>query len=510
MVFQGHRTRGCLRATFSEQLYRMTEQKREKQKISITITRHYRPNVEFSVVSTGGLHEILRLYVEVAKMYRCVLGPQMIEALFFRTSYRLILVPTIRVYPLFPPTLNSGDTWVLKEKDAELFGISFDWPRMTAVDVRIKAEVYDHIHKENSIISSEMIRLQRNGEYLEGDREGSQRVFSFFRTQEVDSIPEVEFVPDDKPIPLSPYLYKLVTIDGFLEKVNAPDAAQLNKEAYEEIAALFHCKAADFDKLLREKSERELMFEADVHPLIAKRLIEIAPIIQCYFSAGTDMLSSPEALRLTSALLTRIHGLTAYEAAINFLTSKPTAILFLAADPTNASRLRLGEEFREIQEKLKLAKLREQFRLELPQLSLRPADISQALLDVQPKIVHFSGHGTSTGALCFENQVGETHLMHPDALAGLFEQFADHVSCVILNACYSDIQASAIAQYIDYIIGMNQAIGDKAAIAFAVGFYQALGAGLTIEEAFKLGCVQIKLQGISEHLTPILIKKSQR
>lgn len=182
----------------------------------------------------------------------------------------------------------------------------------------------------------------------------------------------------------------------------------------------------------------------------------------------------------------------------------PISILFLAADPTNASRLRLGEEFREIQEKLKLAKLRDNFRLELPQLSVRPADISQAMLDVEPQIVHFSGHGTSTGALCFENQVGQTHLVEPQAIAALFEQFAHQVKCVMLNACFSDVQAEAIAQYIEYVIGMNQEIGDKAAIAFAIGFYQALGAGRTIEEAYKLGCVQIRLQGIAEHSTPII------
>ncbi len=156
---------------------------------------------------------------------------------------------------------------------------------------------------------------------------------------------------------------------------------------------------------------------------------------------------------------------------------------------------------------LKLAKLREQFSLELPQLSVRPADISQALLDVQPQIVHFSGQGTSTGALCFENQTGQTHLVQPDALAALFEQFANQVSCVLLNACYSEPQAKAIGEHIEYVIGMNQAIGDKAAIAFAIGFYQALGAGRTIEDAYKLGCVQIRLQGIPEHLTPVLIKK---
>jgi CHAT domain-containing protein len=183
-------------------------------------------------------------------------------------------------------------------------------------------------------------------------------------------------------------------------------------------------------------------------------------------------------------------------------------ILFLSADPTDVSRLRLGEELREIQEKLQLAKLREHFELQ-QRMSVRPADISQALLDVQPQVVHFSGHGVATGALCFENQVGETHPIQPDALAALFEQFADQVNCVILNACYSETQANAIAQHIDYVIGMNQAIGDKAALAFAIGFYQALGAGRTVEEAYNLGHAQIRLQNIPEYLTPVLIKKGQ-
>jgi len=189
------------------------------------------------------------------------------------------------------------------------------------------------------------------------------------------------------------------------------------------------------------------------------------------------------------------------------LETNRVSILFLAADPTDASRLRLGEEFREIQEKLKLARLRDQFTLELPQLSVRPSDIPQALLDTQPQIVHFSGHGTPTGALCFENRAGETHPIEPDALAALFEQFSGQVNCVILNACYSEIQAKAIAKHIKYVIGMNQAIGDKAAIDFAIGFYQALGGGRNIEDAYKLGRVQIRLQNIPEHLTPVLIKE---
>ena len=71
-------------------------------------------------------------------------------------------------------------------------------------------------------------------------------------------------------------------------------------------------------------------------------------------------------------------------------------ILFMAADPTDASRLRLGEELREIQEKLQLSKAREAFELH-QRMSVRAADITQALLDINPDIVHFSGHGTSAG-----------------------------------------------------------------------------------------------------------------
>lgn len=184
--------------------------------------------------------------------------------------------------------------------------------------------------------------------------------------------------------------------------------------------------------------------------------------------------------------------------------STRTPVLFLCADPTNVSRLRLGEEFREIQEQLQLAQLRNQFELS-ERMSVRPSDVSQALLDVHPQIVHFSGHGTEEGELCFENQLGQVQPVTPEALANLFHVFADTVKCVILNACYSGLQADAIAKHVEYVIGMSQAFGDRAAIAFSVGFYQALGAGRSIEEAYQLGVVQIGLQGIPGHLTPVLL-----
>jgi hypothetical protein len=109
--------------------------------------------------------------------------------------------------------------------------------------------------------------------------------------------------------------------------------------------------------------------------------------------------------------------------------------------------------------------------------------------------------------LILENEVGKAVAVSTEALAGLFELFADRVECVVLNACYSEVQAEAIAQHIPYVIGMNKAIGDRAAIEFAISFYDALGAGESIEFAYKLGCNAIRMAGIEEYLTPVLKKK---
>ena len=54
---------------------------------------------------------------------------------------------------------------------------------------------------------------------------------------------------------------------------------------------------------------------------------------------------------------------------------------------------------------------------------------------------------------------------------------------------------------------MKKAIGDRAAITFAIGFYDALLAGESIEFAYQLGCSAIQLEGIPEHLTPTIKQK---
>ncbi|NMG22956.1 CHAT domain-containing protein, partial [Brasilonema bromeliae] len=181
-------------------------------------------------------------------------------------------------------------------------------------------------------------------------------------------------------------------------------------------------------------------------------------------------------------------------------------ILILAANPKDTLRVRLEEEVREIDAGLKRARQRDQFVLE-QKWAVRPRDIQRAMLDINPQIVHFSGHGAGDEGLVFEDETGQAKLVNSEALARLFNLFANNVECIVLNGCYSEVQADAISQHIKYVIGMRQAIGDKAAIEFAVGFYDALGAGRSIEFAYNSGCVAIRLAGISEELTPTLKKK---
>jgi CHAT domain len=198
-------------------------------------------------------------------------------------------------------------------------------------------------------------------------------------------------------------------------------------------------------------------------------------------------------------------------------------ILILAANPKGTERLRLDEEVKKIDQSLERAKRRGEFTL-VVKWAVTDDDLRRALLDNEPDIVHFSGHGggsrqvgqgrdlvpasdDNSGGLAFEDDAGHVQLISGDSLARLFELCADSVKCVVLNACYSESQASAIARHVEYVIGMKQAIGDEAAIKFATGFYDALGAGRDFERAFRFGCIAIDLKGIPEHLTPVLKRK---
>jgi hypothetical protein len=181
-------------------------------------------------------------------------------------------------------------------------------------------------------------------------------------------------------------------------------------------------------------------------------------------------------------------------------------ILFVSADPSNLGRLRLDKEVREIKQSLRDSKLTHRFRLELSQAT-RPRDFIQAMIDHNPDIVHFSGHG-SDGALWLENDAGEACPASASALSLMFKRFRKRTGCVILNACSSRRQAKAIAPYAYHVIGTKREISDDAAIGFSAGFYQGLGSGDDVPDALDLGRASMEMCDSSSHGMMVLTKGS--
>lgn len=183
-------------------------------------------------------------------------------------------------------------------------------------------------------------------------------------------------------------------------------------------------------------------------------------------------------------------------------------ITFLASNPISSNRLALDEEARLIEQKVRGSKHRDQvdFRTRWAQ---RPEDLQQALLEDEPMIVHFSGHGGGAiGIVLHSEDQNDERLVAENALTDLFRIFKDNIRVVVLNACYSEVQAKAIVQEIDFVIGMSDSVGDEAARFFAAAFYRGLAFGKSIQSAFDLGLNELRLVGLGheDHIPQLLVR----
>ena len=170
-----------------------------------------------------------------------------------------------------------------------------------------------------------------------------------------------------------------------------------------------------------------------------------------------------------------------------------TKVLFLTANPSDTAALHLDEEIRLISQRIRRGEYRKLFDIRSAP-AIRAADLPYELMDQTPDIVHFSGHGTEEGELCFVRDGDlQTVAIPAPTLARVFRQFRDRIKCVVLNACFSSIQAEAIAESIPCVVGMTRAVPDATAIAFAAGFYEALAFGKSVADAFELGQMQVEL-----------------
>lgn len=186
--------------------------------------------------------------------------------------------------------------------------------------------------------------------------------------------------------------------------------------------------------------------------------------------------------------------------------SEKIKILFLASNPTDISRIRIDEELREVDERISLGSHRDRFEL-IPHFAVRPRDLTRGLLKHQPHILHFSGHGSTSAGIVLEGNDGKTKVVAADDIAELLSIIKDNLRVVVLNSCYSALQAGGISETIDCVIGMNDKVGDSSAIIFSASFYESLAFGRSVHEAFRLGVVQLKTEGAPGATTPTLLTR---
>ncbi|MGH1435805.1 MAG: CHAT domain-containing protein [Lewinella sp.] len=200
-----------------------------------------------------------------------------------------------------------------------------------------------------------------------------------------------------------------------------------------------------------------------------------------------------------------------------------TKILFLASNPSDTAKLQLTTEHSRVSARLQEALEPEKFPLKFRQ-AVTPSEFAEYLFLEKPDIVHFSGHGdrkapevqsmiqesragrkdtTAKSAAKQEEESGiflldedkrHAHFVNTTFLKRTFKSMVKRqnipIKAVVFNACHSSQQAEAISQIVPYVVGTSWSVGDKAATAFASGFYFGIAQGMDIEGAVDFGINQ--------------------
>lgn len=185
------------------------------------------------------------------------------------------------------------------------------------------------------------------------------------------------------------------------------------------------------------------------------------------------------------------------------MAEKIKILLIALDDKDSTSRLRFDQEARGIEEKIRIGANRDYFSL-LAEWIVSRSDLQQALLRHRPHIVHFTGRGIGKG-VSLEDKSGNRKSVSPDFLRAMFEILSDEISCVVLNSCFSKTQAQAIAESVGCVVGTPRDLQDEVTVSFFASFYQALAYGRSLQEAFQLGYLQVKLEGWNESSKPVLL-----
>lgn len=175
-------------------------------------------------------------------------------------------------------------------------------------------------------------------------------------------------------------------------------------------------------------------------------------------------------------------------------------IAFLAANPTGTGQLGLGEECRESQRELKLARYRGDFSFDA-RWAVTVDELIRCLNEIDPTVIHFAGHADQHGVI-LQDERGEPDPISPPALAMILRVAAPSARLVVLNSCFGLDHAEAVCGEVDAVVAMAGSITDLGARIFAARLYGALGNRKSIATAVAQGVARLMAGGLSDVLLP--------
>ncbi len=164
-------------------------------------------------------------------------------------------------------------------------------------------------------------------------------------------------------------------------------------------------------------------------------------------------------------------------------------VLFIKASPPRTAALDHDTELRKLQE---LAQESGWFEV-IPVIAATVDDVRKSLLQHEPQILHFAGHGDEHGALVFNKpgKVATFQLLRPQHLADILAahqaEATSKLQLVVLAGCNTAASADKAADVIGCAIGMNNTVFDTAVAEwFTPTLYAALAAGRSIQNAVDM------------------------
>jgi formylglycine-generating enzyme required for sulfatase activity len=183
-------------------------------------------------------------------------------------------------------------------------------------------------------------------------------------------------------------------------------------------------------------------------------------------------------------------GKTPFEGTRNPASRGAIKILFVAADAGPERRPPPERERRDLRARLRADRRRQSFEL-VECWGATLEDVRQQLLEHTPDVVHFAAHGDEGAGLVLLDDRARPSPVPAGALGSLFQAFRREVRLVVVDACLGADQAAALRESVGLAVGMRGEASDRAALDFAGAFYEALGDGRSVREAFELGTTAV-------------------